>query len=597
MYSMSVLQFLFDHWLELVRVLLEITLIMFFVSLKFFRRKQTILALSEKEVEKLIQKFSPVPLINTETENRLKYDFGSLIEMADYDIFNMKNMFKKEMKQTIREYGVGTCGPPGFYGTLDIHLDLEKRISVILGTDAAMLYSNSFTCINSVITCFCKHGDVIFYHRDSNEAILRGLYASKSITVEFDDGNLEDRLRLYINKKRRNFVIVEGLFRNTGQIFDLPHFIELKKKYPLRLIVDESLSIPLLSKQGISKFYNQDIGNIDIIIGSFAHAFCSTGAFVAGNRHVIDYQRLLAPSYCFSASMPGYLARFLLLALGISYKTEIVREIHEKFKSENFLIISDKKSPILVIVLSEKSREVLERKTKKCDWTKKEEEFIITYLSMSMASNKEKQASESKDQEKNHLSTPISQITSSSACSNEEGVDKEKQVSKVLEEPKTKEIKSGKKSNENILGEKEVLRNKTNQPSSREEHTTEFIKEKAPEKKVAQRADELDKNVPAPLDDFSRTIQLSKILGEFDLSSTDLDKVPTKISKDAVNMKDYLRIAKLITFENKIREFAERRIRVGLVLNPEPGIRICVKNGTPKKDIEALITCMNEVLK
>jgi 7-keto-8-aminopelargonate synthetase-like enzyme len=29
--------------------------------------------------------------------------------------------------QTINKYGVGSCGPRGFYGTVDVHLDLEVR--------------------------------------------------------------------------------------------------------------------------------------------------------------------------------------------------------------------------------------------------------------------------------------------------------------------------------------------------------------------------------------------------------------------------------------------------------------------------------------
>ena len=29
-------------------------------------------------------------------------------------------------KKTIFKYGVGSCGPRGFYGTVDVHLDLEK---------------------------------------------------------------------------------------------------------------------------------------------------------------------------------------------------------------------------------------------------------------------------------------------------------------------------------------------------------------------------------------------------------------------------------------------------------------------------------------
>ena len=29
---------------------------------------------------------------------------------------------------TIVKYGVGACGPRGFYGTIDVHTDLEERL-------------------------------------------------------------------------------------------------------------------------------------------------------------------------------------------------------------------------------------------------------------------------------------------------------------------------------------------------------------------------------------------------------------------------------------------------------------------------------------
>ena len=40
----------------------------------------------------------------------------------------------------IRDYGVGSCGPRGFYGTFDAHIFLEEEIANFLGVDEAILY-------------------------------------------------------------------------------------------------------------------------------------------------------------------------------------------------------------------------------------------------------------------------------------------------------------------------------------------------------------------------------------------------------------------------------------------------------------------------
>ena len=37
---------------------------------------------------------------------------------------------------TINKYGVGSCGPRGFYGTIDVHLQLEERLAKYMGTQA-----------------------------------------------------------------------------------------------------------------------------------------------------------------------------------------------------------------------------------------------------------------------------------------------------------------------------------------------------------------------------------------------------------------------------------------------------------------------------
>ena len=36
---------------------------------------------------------------------------------------------EKVALESISKYGVGSCGPRGFYGTVDVHLELEKRLA------------------------------------------------------------------------------------------------------------------------------------------------------------------------------------------------------------------------------------------------------------------------------------------------------------------------------------------------------------------------------------------------------------------------------------------------------------------------------------
>lgn len=63
--------------------------------------------------------------------------------------------------ETLRNYGVGSCGPPGFYGTIDVHMDLEKNLAAFIGVEEAIIYAQAFSTISSVIPAFAKRGDMI----------------------------------------------------------------------------------------------------------------------------------------------------------------------------------------------------------------------------------------------------------------------------------------------------------------------------------------------------------------------------------------------------------------------------------------------------
>lgn len=66
-------------------------------------------------------------------------------------------------KDTISKYGVGSCGPRGFYGTIDTHLKLEHDFARWLGVEDCILYSDGIACIASVIPAFAKKGDLLVW--------------------------------------------------------------------------------------------------------------------------------------------------------------------------------------------------------------------------------------------------------------------------------------------------------------------------------------------------------------------------------------------------------------------------------------------------
>jgi serine palmitoyltransferase len=117
-------------------------------------------------------------------------------------------------------------------------MDLENDIADFLGTEAAILYSQGFSTISSVIPAFCKRGDIIVADRSVNFAIQKGIQISRSTVRWFDHNDLNslEEVLISIEKERkkrrgpltRRFIVTEGIFQKDGAMVDLPKIVSLQ---------------------------------------------------------------------------------------------------------------------------------------------------------------------------------------------------------------------------------------------------------------------------------------------------------------------------------------------------------------------------------
>lgn len=338
--------------------------------------------LSEAEKEELINEWQPEPLVPPDFElppNLQKvYDrlavspIGKYVTFENYKSpclnvasFNFLNFVEDpEVMDTavecLHNYGVGSCGPRGFYGTMDVHLKLEENLAKFMNCEEAVVYSYGFSTVASAIPAYAKRTDVIFADEGICFAIQKGIVASRSRVRFFrhnDLDHLEELLQEQekIDKKdpkkakvTRRFAIVEGLYINYGDFCPLKRLVELKYKYKVRIFMDESYSFGVIGAtgRGVTEYFDVGIEHIDMITSSLETALGSCGGFSVGTKYVMDHQRLSSQGYCFSASLPPLLASAADRALEkiqtdpntverMSHLNEISRHFHDYFECPN----------------------------------------------------------------------------------------------------------------------------------------------------------------------------------------------------------------------------------------------------------------------
>lgn len=367
--------------------------------------------LSEQEVELLIEDWQPESLVDqtvmeqqrwrlekmpvleagetgkrvTVTRNERSEVYTDVLNLASNNFLQLAGTPEVVdlVKKTIRNYGVGACGPAGFYGNQDVHYNFEYTLAEFFGTEAAVLYGQDFCVAASVLPAFTKRGDLIVADDQVSISLQNALQLSRSTVYYFQHNNmesLEDLLQELTDAEKkerlpaisRKFIVTEGLFHNSGDIPPLPMLTRLKNKYKFRLFVDETFSLGVLGAtgRGLAEHYNMErASSIDVTIGSMATALGSSGAFVLGDHVMSHHQHIGSNAYCFSASLPAYTTTAATRVLKIMDKDnsavtrlhQLSQDLHDFFKndaqlSEWITVTSHETSPVLHLQLTPELR-------------------------------------------------------------------------------------------------------------------------------------------------------------------------------------------------------------------------------------------------
>lgn len=318
----------------------------------------------------------------------------TVTNLATYNHYNFisNEVLKERAIKTLRTYGVGPCGPPGFYGTQDVHKQLEADIAAHLGTAASIVYAQSFSTVSAVIPAFAKRGDIIVADKAVNYAVRKGLQISRSTLRWYEHNDMADLERVMSTLVKeharsgkpltRRFIVTEGLFENVGDTVPLPEIVALKHKYKFRIMLDETWSYGVLGRtgRGVTEQQNVDARQIDMIVGSLASALCAGGGFCAGTEEVVEHQRLSASSYTYSASLPAMLATTASETIRIlQEQPDVLLNLRENIRamkaqldprSDWVTCTSSPENPVMILVFKD---ELVESR----NWSIEDEEWVL----------------------------------------------------------------------------------------------------------------------------------------------------------------------------------------------------------------------------
>src|SRR3954469_4587831 len=235
---------------------------------------------------------------------------------------------RKVDAEAAKEFGLALpMGARMMSGNSNYHEQLEKELAEFEGKEDAILLNYGYQGMVSIIDVLCSRHDVIVYDAESHACIIDGVRLHPGHRYVFKHNDVEDcekqlqRAQSLIEKQKTGgiLVITEGVFGMAGDQGKLKEIAALKKKYEFRLLVDDAHGFGTLGKTGAGAGEEQGVqDDIDLYFSTFAKSMASIGAFMAGDRAIIDYIRYSIRSQIFAKSLPmplvvGNLKRLELL--------------------------------------------------------------------------------------------------------------------------------------------------------------------------------------------------------------------------------------------------------------------------------------------
>jgi len=237
----------------------------------------------------------------------------------------------EKSREAITKYGTGCTGSRFLNGTLDIHLELEEKLTKFLQKEACLTFSTGFQANLGTIGTLGLRGDILYLDRKNHASIIDGARMGYAKVVKYRHNDL-DHLRHILEKHsgQSGMIITDGVFSMEGDLADIKGLADLAEEFGVRLLVDDAHGVGAMGPTGMGTAEHQGCHDrVDMLVGTFSKSFACIGGFAAGPASVISYLRHNARTNIFSASLPPAAVATVIAALDIIEKEpELLVKVH-----------------------------------------------------------------------------------------------------------------------------------------------------------------------------------------------------------------------------------------------------------------------------
>jgi 8-amino-7-oxononanoate synthase len=213
---------------------------------------------------------------------------------------------KAAAREALERYGTALTGSRFMNGTIPLHVELEREIASWMGTEDALVFTTGYQANLGTIGTILEPGDTVICDSGDHASILDGCRLSGAKLRPFRHNQME-KLEKMLERAGTDgggvLVVVDGVFSMEGDICPVPEVAERCRRYGARLMVDEAHAVGVLGARGAGACELLGVEDqVDLRMGTFSKSLASCGGFIAGSGGVIEYLKIAARAFMFTAA-------------------------------------------------------------------------------------------------------------------------------------------------------------------------------------------------------------------------------------------------------------------------------------------------------
>src|SRR4026209_284582 len=261
-------------------------------------------------------------ILDGEQKAHTSFDHRSVVNLSSNNYLGLTThpRLRERALEAVKTLGVGSGSVRTIAGTMEVHMELERRLAEFKQVEAVVVFQSGFTANAGTVSAILTKEDVVISDELNHASIIDGCRLSRATIKVFPHKDVDAARKIIkdLPAGQRKLLIADGVFSMDGDLGPLPGLCPLAEETGCIMMVDDAHASGVFGKNGRGTIDHLGMhGRVDIQVGTLSKAIGALGGYVAGNKNLIDFLYHRARPFLFSTSHPPAVTAACLAALDI----------------------------------------------------------------------------------------------------------------------------------------------------------------------------------------------------------------------------------------------------------------------------------------